>query len=231
MLRKLLAAIMALFVGTPAVAAPVQSGPYKDAAANRIYNLLFCDDYEAFRPSGDAKGPWAVLFAEHPDVSAIQSLANDTTSESRVRALAFNWLRSHNVPVPPKIVLGIIVEVSNEDGHDTLAAYADGRVRYINHNESMGFFEGEPADVTKGAQDLVAAAEPLVKVIGPWDKARLPAPVRDHVRLSFIVSDGLYFGEGPTDVIASDRMSGPLFLQAAHLLVSVVNAMKSQKQQ
>jgi hypothetical protein len=36
--------------------------------------------------------------------------------------------------------------------------------------------------------------------------------------MSFIVSDGLYFGEGPMEVLMADGMAGPVLRNAVNLL-------------
>jgi len=41
------------------------------------------------------------------------------------------------------------------------------------------------------------------------------------VRLTFIVSDGLYFGEGPFEVMAEDPAAGPLIQQGVKLLEAI----------
>jgi hypothetical protein len=40
--------------------------------------------------------------------------------------------------------------------------------------------------------------------------------------LTFIVSDGLYFGEGPFAALSQDALAGPLIQQATRLLQQVV---------
>jgi hypothetical protein len=41
--------------------------------------------------------------------------------------------------------------------------------------------------------------------------------------MTFLVSDGLYFGEGPFDLMQRDAMAGPFVAQAAQLLKLVVD--------
>ena len=73
------------------------------------------------------------------------------------------------------------------------------------------------------AKRLIELAQPIVAQIGPWDKARLPPPARPNTRLTFIVSDGLYFGEGPFAVMQRDGLAGPLVLQGAHMLTLITD--------
>jgi hypothetical protein len=198
--------------------------PYKEDHTNLIYNLLFCDEPELFRSAG-AKSPIDVLFRNPPDNEAVQRLALDEKAESRARAVAFHWLLRHEVVVPTKILLGAIVEVPQPGGLDTLAAYADETVRYINQSRKMSVFEAAPSAVSKSVRAVMTASQNTVNQLGPWDKARLPAPsVQGKVRLSFVVSDGLYFWEGPFEAISPDAVGGPVLGAASQLLQAVVSA-------
>src|SRR5262245_30957121 len=99
--------------------------PYKLAEINFLYNALFCDDPLQFRPSGaEAPAEWqAALFDPRPDAAAIRRIAENQDEESRVRILAYNWLRRHKHSVPPRQLLAVIVEVPVAGGLDVLAAY------------------------------------------------------------------------------------------------------------
>ncbi len=199
--------------------------PYGDGAASDIYHLLFCDDAAAFAPCGEAApAPWQdVLYAASPSPNAVRAIAVDDTTDARVRALACNWLVAHGAPPPSKSLLGTIVEVPLDDGLDTLAAYVDGSVRYINHTGRMSIFEGRNAALAASADALLDASRVVIARIGPWDKPRLPPPARGHVRLTFLVTDGLYFGEGPMNVLQRDGMAGPVIHAAGMLLRNVVD--------
>jgi hypothetical protein len=203
---------------------PPAHAPYRDAAADAIYHLLFADDPAAFAPTpGAAPAPWqSMLFATPADVAGVRALAGDPTQESRVRALACLWLRSHGEAVPPKVLFGVIVEVPQDGGLDTLAAYGDGGVRFLHHTGRMTIVEGPLAALEPHVRRILAAAAPIVARIGPWDQPRLPPPGAGRIRLSFLVSDGLYFGEGPMPALAADPLAGPLITHATALLQAVV---------
>lgn len=202
--------------------APAHS-PYRGPAANAIYNLLFCDDPEAFRARpGTAPAPWQrLLFADPPDAAALRVVADSRAEEGRIRYLAFARLREAGVAVPPKILLGVVAEVGLGAGLDVLAAYAEGGARYINHTGRLAVVEGD-ASIEPAVRALFAAAAPVVARIGPWEGPRRPPPEEGMLRLSFLVSDGLYFGEGPTSQLQQDAMAGPVFQAATQLLVKVI---------
>lgn len=90
------------------------------------------------------------------------------------------------------------------------------------------FFEGPVAPLQPAVTRVLAAARPIVERIGPWDSARPPAPTR-NVRLNFLVSDGLYFGEGPMAALQADAMAGPLLDAGAGLLAEVVRLASARR--
>jgi hypothetical protein len=226
MLKKILAILgISAAVGAPARAAGLYA-PYAEPHLNLLYNLLFCDDLELFRTPDTVKGgaPWTTLLAAKPDYAALRKIAEDSQEESRLRALAYNRLRAAGQTVPAKVILGVIVEVPVEQGLDVLAAYPDGRVRYLNHSGKIAVFEGGPQDVAQGAKELVALSRNLINQIGPWEEKRLPPPRPGNVRMTFLVSDGLYFGEGSFEALDQDDLGGPVLAKASQLLLLVVNA-------
>jgi hypothetical protein len=196
--------------------------PYGRADLDLVYNLLFCDEPALFSAGKDAE-PWRSLLAATPDAAALQRIATDAHQESRARALAWQRLRTLGLKVPPKVVLGVVVEVPLDDGLDVLAAYSDGTARYINQSGKLAVFESGPDTVRALARELVEVAQPLVNRIGPWHAPRL-SPPPSGVRLSFIASDGLYFGEGSFDALSADPLGGAVLGTAGNLLQAATAA-------
>jgi hypothetical protein len=224
MFRKILAT---LGIGRAANAAADGAGgyrPYAEPHANFLYNLLFCDDPTLFKRPDDtpAEAPWLQLLAEPADTAALRGIAEDEANEGRVRALGYNRLRAAGETVPAKVLLGVIVEVPLPQGLDVLAAFSEGGVRYLNQSGKVAIFEGRGHPVEGLAKELVAVSRPLVNLIGPWDKPRLPPPRGGNVRMTFLVSDGLYFGEGPFGALQQDAMAKPILAKATQLLQRVV---------
>lgn len=199
--------------------------PYRQPETNRIYNLLFCDDLEAFRPApGASPAPWQqVLYRTPGDADRVRALADDADQEGRVRALALHWLRAQGLPVPAGILLGVVVEVPLERGLDVLAAFSDGGVRYLNQTGKLAVVEGGTPATAPIVARLLQASRALVSQIGPWEKPRLAPPKEGRIRLTFLVSDGLYFGEGPMAAMQQDPLAGPVIQQAIALLQAVVD--------
>jgi hypothetical protein len=222
MLRKLFAAIGLGAAAASTLAEPPYA-PYQSGAANEIYNLLFCDDPAAFKPkAGQSPVAWQVaLFSEPFDRTALSAVANEASQEGRVRYLAYAKLRALREPVPAKVLLGVIVEVPLAGGLDVLAAFSEGGVRYVNQTGKLAVFEGVAA-LQPLVQRLFAASEPVVARIGPWEQSRRSPPKAGNVRLTFLVSDGLYFGEGAMSAMQREAMAGPVIQRATELLQTVV---------
>ncbi len=190
--------------------------PYQNDGLNHLYELLFCDNEAAFGNNGAF--PWPVLFADPPDAEALLRLANDTNQESRLRALAATKLRSIGGPAPKAELHGVIVEVGMEGGLDVLAAFGDGTARYLNHAEKA-IISDAPTEATNSLiNNLWHHSINVVTKIGPWDKPRLEPPQSGMVRLSFLVSGQLFFGQGPMDVFFKDPMAGPVLDSAVQLM-------------
>jgi len=192
--------------------------PYSDPAANAIYARLFCDEPDLFVNLGEH---WRPLFAKPADEAALARIAEDESLEGRIRALAYRALRELGKPVPPRILLGAVIEVALDAGLDALGAYCEGGVRYINASGKMSFFEGAAHPAANEARALIAASQNVVNAIGPWDKARLAPPAHGRVRMSFIVSDGLYFGEGQFEDLERDQLAGGVLNAATKLLTAI----------
>lgn len=198
--------------------------PYKEPHVNFLYNLLFCDDFTLLKNKGAVEdaGVWRLLREKQADKAALVKVASNESNEGRIRAFAYNRLRSIGAAVPSKKLLGVIVEVPLEDGLDVLAAFSEGGVRYLNQSGKIAVFEGEGTRVAELAKGLISAAQPIVDKIGPWDQQRLPPPKLGNVRITFLVSDGLYFGEGPFEILRRDQLAGPVLFKATQLLQEAV---------
>ena len=224
MIRRLLKAIGFGGVAMASSCSQPVGRPYEDRATQLIYELLFCDRLELFRDNhqGALTPPWSVIYNADPDFVAVAKIAGDDTQESRIRMLAFNILRTAQRAVPEKELLGTIIEVHLPDGLDTLAVFSDGSARYINHSGKLIIVEGAPSIFENEIQQVITSSKPIVSAIGPWNKDRLPAPNKGNIRMTFLVSDGLYFGEGPINMMSSEEMAKPLIDAATLLLVKLV---------
>lgn len=224
MFKKFFAALGNAMASSGSVAVAGLHSPYSQAHVNFMYNLLFCDDLTLYsNPKRvDASGVWTPLLADRPDAAVLRAIAADQKNEGRIRAIAFNRLRAMGEETPAKQLLGVIVEVPLEEGLDVLAAFSGGGVRYLNHSEKILVVEGDGNAVSGLANDLISVSLPVVEKIGPWEETRLPPPRVGNIRITFLVSDGLYFGEGPAQGLRNDDMAGPVLAKATQLLQKAV---------
>ena len=199
---------------------PPLTGPYQDQSTNFIYNLLFCDDLNLYKEKTQSPYtyPFDILLSDVSTNSDLQAIINDASVETRIKILAYNRLRAIDHLPDKKELLAVIVEVGLENGLDTLASFNDGTARYINQSGKILVWEAADARSTELMQDLFSKSQNIVSQIGPWDKARRPAPTQGNVRITFLVSDGLYFGEGPIDTFFNDPMAKPALMSAAYLM-------------
>ncbi len=228
MFRKLAGLIGLGFAAAGLTVSAEPAQPYANKpAARAIYELLFCDDPSAFAPKpGNTPTDWQVLlYGPAQDPVRITLLAKDSATQSRTRALAFNWLRAHGEAAPKGVILGVIIEVPLDQGLDVLAAYADGSVRYINHAGRIAVIEpnGLP-EANAQAKRLVDMAQSVAAVIGLSEEARQSPPAKPDARVTFVASDGLHYRQGPFETMQSSALAGPLIRQGSQLLMLVVNA-------
>ena len=198
------------------------TGPYKDHSTNYIYQLLFCDNEELFRLKIDTPYiyPYDVLLSANSSVKELQAIIDDDTSDTRIKILAYNKQRQLGHKPETQELLAVIVEVGMDNGLDVLASFQNGTARYINHSGKLIIWETtDDAQANQITDSLFEAGEVVISRIGPWDKPRRPQPAVGNVRLSFLVSDGLYFGEGPIDLLFKDAMAGPTLNAATQLMM------------
>lgn len=195
------------------------SQPYRNESLNRLYNLLFCDDIALYKTENHpTEYPWNILLADTPDQAQLTDVAADKTLEARQRLLAYYVLSAVGSPTSTQELLGVIIEVGLPGGLDVLAAFDDGGARYFNQAEKLLIWETRTEQSTQLINQLFTESLRVVQRIGKWDKKRLPFPKNGFVRMSFLVSDGLYFGEGPFEFMQADPMGGPVIHAATQLM-------------
>lgn len=189
-------------------------------AASPLYTLLFCDEPQLYLANQQAPYtfPYTIL-ATAADKTALNALAADPAQESRIRLLAYHQLRQTGQAIATKELLGVVVEVALSDGLDVLAAYTDGTARFIHHTGRVIIWENGSDSRSRSLIDqLFAASASIVAQIGPWDQPRRPAPAPGMARISFLVADGLYFGEAPINNLFGDPLAAPALQTATALM-------------
>ncbi|MBD1387348.1 hypothetical protein IDJ75_18815 [Mucilaginibacter rigui] len=196
----------------------------KDVLENSVYELLFCDNPDLYKNNNQQPDsyPWNILFSDTTDNADLEKIIADTNAESRVKILAYNKLLDRGQKINKKELLGVIIEIGLDNGLDVLASFRDGTARYINQSGKIIIWETTDTTSANLTDKLFDNSYEVVNKIGPWDKPRLPRPKKGVVRITFLVSDGLYFGEGPINVLFSDPMAAPALSSAAELMKYLV---------
>lgn len=137
-----------------------------------------------------------------------------------LRALLFTADRG-GPPSGPGI-RGVVVDVAVEAGVDTVAGFADGSARYLNHAGAVIVWEAEDASVSPRVAELLAAAEPVLAIAGPIDDAVPPPPGPEHAQIAVLAPDGVLVGTGPYAALAADAIAGPVLRAAYELMVALM---------
>jgi hypothetical protein len=194
--------------------------PYQDGALNSIYELLFCDDLNTFKSDTKALAgyPWNILLQDKPGLADLQKVIMDSMLESRIRLLACHVLKPLGQPPKEQILLGVIVEIGMDEGLDVLAVYRDGTARYINYTGRLLIWDTSDLQSALITKRIFDASEQIIAKIGPWNQPRKSAPPKGMLRISFLLTDGLYFGEGPVNTMFNDPMASPALTAATSML-------------
>ena len=206
---------------TPPQVQCLSIAPYRDDSANFIYNLLFCDDISLYKGNKQPpyEYPFDILFSEEGTKAELQKIIDDKHSDPRIKVLAYNKQLASGQAPDRKELLAVIVEVGLDDGLDVLASFQNGTARYINHTGRVIVWETtDEESANKITSDLFSNSRNIVSQIGAWDKPRRPNPTKGNLRITFLVSDGLYFGEGPVNVMFNDPMASQALTNATQLM-------------
>jgi hypothetical protein len=221
------------FLKKPGAAPQEISGPYKDPAVNVIYQLLFCDDLQLYKEKTQQpyRYPFDILFSDASSVTDLQKVIDDAASEPRVKILACNRQLASGHKPAKKELLAVIVEVGLDGGLDVLASFSNGTARYINQTGKVLVWETTTDyRANELTRDLFIKSEAIINQIGPWDKPRRPHPPKGNARMSFLVSDGLYFGEAPINVLFNDPKASAALNTATQLMQYLTQQSLQQKQ-
>jgi hypothetical protein len=164
-------------------------------------------------------------------VAALRRIVETPQLESRQYLQAWHALRQLGVQPQleheAKRVLGVVLEVHLDAGLDTLAAYADGTARYLNHGGRLIVWDtpDPPPDppIAVLIADLIQAGQRVAEVIGPSREPRRAPPPKRHVRMNLLTCSGLHFGEGPFAALSADPMGGPVVAAGALLMKSLID--------
>jgi len=206
--------------------------PYQDNTTNLIYNLLFCDNLDLYKEDAQqpVQYPFDIIYSESSTVTDLQKVIDDKNSDPRIKILAYNKQLASGHKPTKKEILAVIVEVGLENGLDVLASFKDGTARYINQTGKILVWETTDEMSNKLTRELFLKSQDIVNNIGAWDKPRRPYPTKGNLRITFLVSDGLYFGEGPINILYKEPLASPAFLKATELMKYLTEKVIGNKQ-
>lgn len=143
---------------------------------------------------------------------------------------AWHFLRTAGV-VPEadvaKRVLGAVAEVAVRRGHDLLAVYADGSVRYLSFSGASVVIEQPIPSVADPAAELLAIGRSIADAIGPWEGPLPPLPA-GHSRLTMLTPSGPHFGQGQDAALRRTPAAAPFFAAAQRTLKAVLDVSQPQ---
>ena len=202
--------------------------------------LLFGDvDLDEWPPAGEVSAePWksferARELLRSGDQGAAgrewQRIASLHGIESRHTLQAWHFLREVGTQPPDDVaprVLGVVAEVAVSGGHDVLAAYRDGSVRYLNYTGKVLVVEADvaPAELAHAVDAWLRIAETLAQVVGVWDQPKLPPLPAGDTRITMLTPGGLRFGQGPDRALRADAGTAA-YLAAATLVLTSATAL------
>ena len=206
-------------------------------AADELRPLLFGNVPMDNWPAGDdaTAEPWTTF------VRARRHLANGDLDlairdwghismfdmfEPRHRLQAWTFLRANGIQPDASIactVLGMVAEIAVGAGHDALAVYADGSIRYLNHGGSVLVVDSARYDLVMGASALIEVGQELADELGPWAGPELPPLDPGESRFTLLTPGGPVIGQGPDDALRADPMAQPLYAAATALLIAVLD--------
>lgn len=145
--------------------------------------------------------------------------------ETRTWIWALNGLRALGLPPPEDLagqVLGVVLEVPVADGLDTLAAYADGSARYINHSGSIIVWDEPPPHALH--EQFSALFPAVIELSGSLPPGRPKRPGPAEIGLTVLTAEGPLF---TTAAMSGGGVSGPVgaVFQAASLLLAALVAL------
>lgn len=188
-----------------------------------LYNALFADDPDDFIKLKDQPAISWIYENRTPALDELELLAEDPSVESRIRFLSLYTALQRGLKINRKVYLGTIMEVPMDRGYDVLAFYSDKRARYYNYSGKAIIYEGGRDTIDDSIEKANSVSIQVCNRIGPWDKERLPRPEGNIWRFSFLVSDGLYFGQGPMNALNKDEMAGAMIRSGAEVMKALMD--------
>lgn len=205
-----------------------------NGGSSSLRDLLFADLPAARARDVYARGGEATRFvvelaaaAEAGDApAALRAIVAAPSPDRETRLLLQAWHLARAAGVDPGSAavdaLGVVVDMHTDDGLDTLAGFADGSARYLNHSGAGVVWEVPDDEVGRRVGALLATAAEVVRVTGPLDGARPGPPGHGGAMISVLTPGGIHVGAGSVYALSRDSRGGPVIEAASSLLALLV---------
>jgi len=154
----------------------------------------------------------------------LRQITDSPEAESRMKLLTCTALRTMGEQSEMQMadeVLGVVIEVPVSTGIDTLAAYQDGRARYINYSGGIIIWEMTDGEISTLAKEVVNNAQELATEF-PVVESR-EATKEGYYRFSLLTCGGIRSSElAPESVEENNSTLSTVFSKATQLLVALV---------
>jgi hypothetical protein len=145
--------------------------------------------------------------------------------ETRLRLQAWHLARLAGVQPPAadaRLVLGCVVDMHLEAGLDTLAGFADGSARYLNHSGAGVVWEVPDMAVGQLVRALLDEAAVVIAMTQALRGPRPPAPGHGGAMITVLTAGGIHAIGGSSGAVSSDPRLGPVIEAASALLALLV---------
>jgi hypothetical protein len=147
--------------------------------------------------------------------------------ESRIRLWTWKALREFGERPPANVVdevHGVVCELHNEAGVGTIAAYSDGRARWLGGQGKVTVWEapGSNAEVSALISNLLKSAEPLVKTTLASDRHKSSEPELNYFRVSILTYGGIHIVDVFGPEIDEKHPIAPVFIGSVNLLETLL---------
>ena len=199
-----------------------------------LRELLFADlppdrARTSFGAAGDS-GHVVIALADaasgHDAVAAAAALAELAAMKPETRLLLQAWSLARAAGVPPdddaKDVLGVVVDMGLDEGLDTLAGFADGSARYLNHSGAAVIWDVPDMTVGQLVRGLLDAAGAIAVMTGVVEGARPEPPGPGGAMISVLTLGGIHVGAGSASALSADPWAGAVISAAVELMAELV---------
>jgi hypothetical protein len=126
--------------------------------------------------------------------------------------------------------MGVVIEVGAAGGPYAMAVYSDLRAQYITETGKVLVSEDNAAEMKERIQTILSISQKIIGKAEPWNEARPSHPPADEFRITFLVADGVYIGQGKLAELNNDPVASAMVALAGELMVILAKRAREAKQ-